>query len=258
MAVTRGVLHCRTPLAEYMWIRGLLGVLALLHPLSMLTCHCLCVLVLQRAFGGQSLDFGRGGQAYRCAAAADRTGHAMLHTLYVPDACCRHLLLTLALVVVVVHCGPVGGLSDSLNVWAGVGWICTRSYGRSLAFDTTYFVEYFALDLLMHEGKCVGVLALCMEDGTLHRFNAQNTVLATGGSCGAMAVSMDDVCSVASVSAGRRLVNSGVSPCCRRAFLQLQDTVVRTSLRRLRTRAPATVVVRNYLLRSVRSRFACA
>ena len=59
--------------------------------------------IYQRAFGGQSLNYGKGGQAYRCAAAADRTGHAMLHTLY----------------------------------------------GRSLAFDTTYFIEYFALDLMM-------------------------------------------------------------------------------------------------------------
>jgi len=91
--------------------------------------------IYQRAFGGQSLKFGKGGQAYRCACAADRTGHALLHTLY----------------------------------------------GRSLAFDTTYFVEYFALDLLMDGGRCVGVLALCMEDGTLHRFRAANTVLATGG-----------------------------------------------------------------------------
>ena len=92
--------------------------------------------IYQRAFGGQSLDFGKGGQAYRCAAAADRTGHAMLHTLY----------------------------------------------GRSLAFDTSYFIEYFALDLIMNdEGSCVGVIALCMEDGSIHRFHAQNTVLATGG-----------------------------------------------------------------------------
>jgi len=92
--------------------------------------------IYQRAFGGQSLDYGKGGQAYRCACAADRTGHALLHTLY----------------------------------------------GRSLAFDTTYFVEYFALDLIMDaEGACVGVLAMCMEDGTLHRFKAANTVLATGG-----------------------------------------------------------------------------
>jgi succinate dehydrogenase (ubiquinone) flavoprotein subunit len=92
--------------------------------------------IYQRAFGGQSQDFGKGGQAYRCACAADRTGHAMLHTLY----------------------------------------------GRSLAFDTTYFVEYFALDLIMNdEGDCVGVMAINMEDGTLHRFRCDNTVLATGG-----------------------------------------------------------------------------
>ncbi|KAJ8600648.1 hypothetical protein CTAYLR_006924 [Chrysophaeum taylorii] len=92
--------------------------------------------IYQRAFGGQSLEFGKGGQAYRCACAADRTGHAMLHTLY----------------------------------------------GRSLAFDTEYFVEYFALDLIMNdEGRCVGVSAINMEDGTIHRFNATNTVLATGG-----------------------------------------------------------------------------
>ena len=92
--------------------------------------------IYQRAFGGQSLEYGKGGQAYRCACAADRTGHALLHTLY----------------------------------------------GRSLAFDTTYFVEYFALDLIMDDaGVCRGVTALCMEDGTLHRFRAANTVLATGG-----------------------------------------------------------------------------
>mmetsp|Transcript_16438 Transcript_16438/g.20533 ORF Transcript_16438/g.20533 Transcript_16438/m.20533 type:complete len:639 (-) Transcript_16438:151-2067(-) len=91
--------------------------------------------IYQRAFGGQSLEYGKGGQAYRCACAADRTGHAMLHTLY----------------------------------------------GRSLAFDTTYFIEYFALDLIMADGECVGCLALNMEDGTLHRFHAKNTVLATGG-----------------------------------------------------------------------------
>ncbi|KAJ0393917.1 hypothetical protein P43SY_011470 [Pythium insidiosum] len=92
--------------------------------------------IYQRAFGGQSLEFGKGGQAYRCACAADRTGHAMLHTLY----------------------------------------------GRSLAFDTSYFIEYFALDLIMDdEGACVGVIAMNMEDGTFHRFHANNTVLATGG-----------------------------------------------------------------------------
>lgn len=54
-------------------------------------------------------------------------------------------------------------------------------YGRSLAFDTSYFIEYFALDLLMNdEGACVGVIAMNMEDGMLHRFKAHNTVLATG------------------------------------------------------------------------------
>jgi len=92
--------------------------------------------IYQRAFGGQSLNFGKGGQAYRCACAADRTGHAMLHTLY----------------------------------------------GRSLAFDTTYFIEYFAMDLMMNDdGVCTGVTALNMEDGTFHRIHAKNTVLATGG-----------------------------------------------------------------------------
>ena len=91
--------------------------------------------IYQRAFGGQSREFGKGGQAYRCAAAADRTGHAMLHTLY----------------------------------------------GRSLAFNTTYFIEYFAMDLIMENGECVGVMAMNMEDGTMHRFRCNNTVLATGG-----------------------------------------------------------------------------
>eukprot|EP00512_Aurantiochytrium_limacinum_P002840 CAMPEP_0171495422 /NCGR_PEP_ID=MMETSP0958-20121227/6138_1 /TAXON_ID=87120 /ORGANISM="Aurantiochytrium limacinum, Strain ATCCMYA-1381" /LENGTH=628 /DNA_ID=CAMNT_0012029413 /DNA_START=30 /DNA_END=1916 /DNA_ORIENTATION=+ len=91
--------------------------------------------IYQRAFGGQSLEFGKGGQAYRCACAADRTGHSLLHTLY----------------------------------------------GRSLAFDASFFVEYFALDLIMENGECKGVIAMCMEDGTLHRFASQATVLATGG-----------------------------------------------------------------------------
>ena len=93
--------------------------------------------IYQRVFGGQSLEYGKGGQAHRCACAADRTGHAMLHTLY----------------------------------------------GRSLAFDTTYFIEYFAMDLLMtDDGKrCIGAMALNMEDGTIHRIKANNTVLATGG-----------------------------------------------------------------------------
>ena len=92
--------------------------------------------IYQRAFGGQSLQYGKGGQAYRCACAADRTGHAILHTLY----------------------------------------------GQSVRHNTEYFIEYFALDLIMDaEGACVGVMALCMEDGSLHRFKCKNTVLATGG-----------------------------------------------------------------------------
>jgi succinate dehydrogenase (ubiquinone) flavoprotein subunit len=91
--------------------------------------------IYQRAFGGQSQKFGKGGQAYRCCAAADRTGHALLHTLY----------------------------------------------GQSLHHNTNYFIEYFALDLIMEGGECKGVLAYNQEDGTLHRFKAKNTVLATGG-----------------------------------------------------------------------------
>lgn len=51
---------------------------------------------------------------------------------------------------------------------------------QSLRYDTSYFVEYFALDLLMEEGECRGVIALCMEDGSIHRFRAKNTVIATG------------------------------------------------------------------------------
>ena len=89
----------------------------------------------QRPFGGQSLDFGKGGQAQRCCAVADRTGHAILHTLY----------------------------------------------GQSLRYDTNYFIEFFALDLIMENGACRGVIALNMEDGTLHRFRSHHTVLATGG-----------------------------------------------------------------------------
>uniref|UniRef100_A0A0G4FE86 Succinate dehydrogenase [ubiquinone] flavoprotein subunit, mitochondrial n=1 Tax=Chromera velia CCMP2878 TaxID=1169474 RepID=A0A0G4FE86_9ALVE len=92
--------------------------------------------IYQRAFGGQSLKFGKGGQAYRCAAAADRTGHAMLHTLY----------------------------------------------GAALKHDCLFFVEYFALDLIMDSnGACTGVVAMCMEDGSIHRFASNATILATGG-----------------------------------------------------------------------------
>ncbi|KAK3590464.1 hypothetical protein CHS0354_000329 [Potamilus streckersoni] len=91
--------------------------------------------IYQRAFGGQSLKYGKGGQAHRCCCVADRTGHSLLHTLY----------------------------------------------GRSLKYDTQYFVEYFAQDLIMEDGECRGVTAICLEDGTIHRFRAKNTVLATGG-----------------------------------------------------------------------------
>ncbi|KAG4434631.1 succinate dehydrogenase flavoprotein subunit [Cadophora sp. M221] len=91
--------------------------------------------IYQRPLGGQSLDYGKGGQAYRTACAADRTGHAMLHTLY----------------------------------------------GQSLQAETNFFIEYFALDLLMVDGACVGVVCLSMEDGAIHRMFARNTVLATGG-----------------------------------------------------------------------------
>eukprot|EP00921_Rhytidocystis_pertsovi_P008625 GHVQ01014075.1.p1 GENE.GHVQ01014075.1~~GHVQ01014075.1.p1 ORF type:complete len:689 (+),score=101.65 GHVQ01014075.1:280-2346(+) len=93
--------------------------------------------IYQRAFGGQSLNYGKGGQAYRCAAAADRTGHAMLHTLY----------------------------------------------GQALAHDCVFFVEYFALDLLMNPttGACEGLVALCLSDGSIHRLACHHTVLATGG-----------------------------------------------------------------------------
>jgi len=91
--------------------------------------------IYQRAFGGQSLKYGKGGQAHRCCAVADRTGHSLLHTLY----------------------------------------------GRSLKYDTSYFIEYFALDLIMEDGECRGVTALCLEDGSIHRFHSKNTILATGG-----------------------------------------------------------------------------
>jgi succinate dehydrogenase flavoprotein subunit len=91
--------------------------------------------IYQRAFGGQSLKFGKGGQAIRCAAAADRTGHAILHTLY----------------------------------------------GQALKQDTTFFIEYFALDLIMENGECRGVIAMNLEDGSIHRFRSHYTILATGG-----------------------------------------------------------------------------
>ncbi|XP_063713371.1 succinate dehydrogenase [ubiquinone] flavoprotein subunit, mitochondrial-like isoform X3 [Symsagittifera roscoffensis] len=91
--------------------------------------------IYQRAFGGQSYDYGKGGQAHRCCCVSDRTGHSMLHTLY----------------------------------------------GQSLRYDCNYFIEYFALDLIIEDGVCKGIVALCLEDGSIHRFKAKNTVLATGG-----------------------------------------------------------------------------
>jgi succinate dehydrogenase / fumarate reductase, flavoprotein subunit len=90
--------------------------------------------IYQRPFGGMTTHFGK-GTAQRTCAAADRTGHAMLHTLY----------------------------------------------GQSLRHSAEFFIEYFALDLIMEEGECRGVVALCMEDGTLHRFRAHKVILATGG-----------------------------------------------------------------------------
>ncbi|MGC6472413.1 MAG: succinate dehydrogenase flavoprotein subunit [Parvibaculales bacterium] len=91
--------------------------------------------IYQRPFGGMTTNFGE-GIAQRTCAAADRTGHAILHTLY----------------------------------------------GQSLRHETEFFIEYFALDLLMDdEGRCVGVTALCMADGSLHRFRGHQTILATGG-----------------------------------------------------------------------------
>lgn len=91
--------------------------------------------IYQRPFGGMTTNFGE-GTAQRTCAAADRTGHAILHTLY----------------------------------------------QQSLKHQAKFFIEYFAIDLIMDEqGECRGVLAWCLEDGTMHRFNAKQTVLATGG-----------------------------------------------------------------------------
>jgi succinate dehydrogenase / fumarate reductase, flavoprotein subunit len=94
--------------------------------------------IYQRAFGGMTKNYGE-APIQRTCAAADRTGHAMLHTMY----------------------------------------------GQSLAYDTTFFIEYFALDLIMDPpsegGACRGVTAWKLDDGTLHRFQAQLVILATGG-----------------------------------------------------------------------------
>jgi succinate dehydrogenase / fumarate reductase flavoprotein subunit len=91
--------------------------------------------IYQRAFGGMTRNYGE-GPIQRTCAAADRTGHAMLHTLY----------------------------------------------GQSVKRNAKFFIEYFALDLLMDEdGSCRGVTAWRLEDGSIHRFNAKMTILATGG-----------------------------------------------------------------------------
>ena len=90
--------------------------------------------IYQRAFGGMTKNYGE-APIQRTCAAADRTGHAMLHTMY----------------------------------------------GQSLANATEFFIEYFALDLIMDEGVCRGVTAWKLDDGTLHRFQAQMVILATGG-----------------------------------------------------------------------------
>ena len=91
--------------------------------------------IYQRPFGGHMMNFGDGPPVQRTCAAADRTGHAMLHTLY----------------------------------------------GQSLRHAAEFFIEYFALDLIMENGACRGVVAMCMEDGSIHRFRGHQTILATGG-----------------------------------------------------------------------------
>ena len=92
--------------------------------------------IYQRPFGGMTTDYGKGPPAQRTCAAADRTGHAILHTLY----------------------------------------------GQALRNSTEFFIEYFAIDLIMDsEGRCRGVVCIKMDDGTIHRFRSQLTILATGG-----------------------------------------------------------------------------
>jgi len=91
--------------------------------------------IYQRPFGGMMQNMGEGPPAQRTCAAADRTGHAMLHALY----------------------------------------------QQSLKYDADFFIEYFAIDLIMENGACRGVIALCLDDGSIHRFRAQAVVLATGG-----------------------------------------------------------------------------
>src|SRR4029077_15022874 len=90
--------------------------------------------IYQRPFGGMTTQYGK-GIAQRTCAAADRTGHAMLHTLY----------------------------------------------QQSVRHQAEFFVEYFAIDLIMEGGECRGVVAIDLADGKLHCFRAQMTILATGG-----------------------------------------------------------------------------
>ncbi|MGC2394670.1 MAG: succinate dehydrogenase flavoprotein subunit, partial [Rhodomicrobium sp.] len=91
--------------------------------------------IYQRPFGGMTTEYGEGPPALRTCAAADRTGHAMLHTLY----------------------------------------------GQSLRHSAEFFIEHFALDLIMDDGICRGVMTWCLEDGTIHRIRAKKTIIATGG-----------------------------------------------------------------------------
>ncbi|AFR26867.1 succinate dehydrogenase flavoprotein subunit [Bartonella quintana] len=91
--------------------------------------------IYQRPFGGHTTEFGEGPPVQRTCAAADRTGHAILHTLY----------------------------------------------GQSLKHNAQFFIEYFALDLIMTDDVCTGVVAWNLDDGTMHRFSAKMVVLATGG-----------------------------------------------------------------------------
>ncbi|MDB6178494.1 succinate dehydrogenase flavoprotein subunit [Paracoccus sp. Z330] len=91
--------------------------------------------IYQRPFGGHTTEFGEGPPVQRTCAAADRTGHAILHTLY----------------------------------------------GQSLKNNAEFFIEYFALDLIITDGACTGVVCWKLDDGTMHVFNAKMVVLATGG-----------------------------------------------------------------------------
>ena len=114
--------------------------------------------IYQRAFGGQSYNYGKGGQAHRYDIKAIFTlsfGYLFIITNLLFRCCC---------------------VADR----TGHSLLHTL-YGQSLRYDCNYFVEYFALDLLMEEGECRGVIALCLEDGSIHRFRSKNTVLATGG-----------------------------------------------------------------------------